>query len=412
MPFSDIAARLLAARANPFVAGAMGSMAEPAPVPPTQPAAQSPGLFSRLLGAAFPVSSDGGAVTPEQQQAGQQQGLINFGVGLLANSGTGIPLGQRLGEALQFGRQSAQGSINDQLQRELLRARAAELKRGPGGAQGDPALVAEYKFAQQNGYKGSFTDYAASKQIQGQGGIGNFNPGDYTPESLQAYLASRSTQNPLGDPSVLKRYAAPVTTVRTVEGVPTVVSADRGGGNVTQTRLSNLPATAAAAGAIKTAEAEGAATGKAVGEAKGGVQKKGIEAGNVIKLLDQADALVPIATGSGIGSMVDSAAGFFGASPAGAQAAAELKVIGANLVLGLPRLEGPQSDRDTALYKEAAAQLGDDTVPAATKKAALQTVRAIQEQYKDQFEKGTGAGNIPAGSRDVSSLVEKYRTKK
>lgn len=245
-----------------------------------------------------------------------------------------------------------------------------------------------------------------------QGAVGNFNPGDYSPDSLQAYLGSRTDQKPLGDISLLKRYSAPIATVRNVENVPTFISGDRTGGNIKQTPLSTLPDTAAAAGALKSAESEGAATGKATGEAKGAIQKKGIESGNVIKLLDQADALVPLATGSGIGSIADSAAGFFGASPAGAQAAAELKVIGANLVLGLPRLEGPQSDRDTALYKEAAAQLGDDTVPAATKKAALQTVRAIQEQYKEQFEEGTGASNIPAGSVDVQSLVEKYRTRK
>jgi hypothetical protein len=408
MPFGDffLRQRLLNQGVNPY-SGAGG------PSTPGGPPANQ-GLLGRLSAAAFPVSDDGGAVTPEQQRAAQMQGLLGFGTSLLANSGSQPGprqgLGSLLGQALQQGQGAAQGSITDQLQRELLRAKVADAKNSV--VSRDPSLVAEYKFAQANGYKGTFADYSASKQIQGQGGIGNFNPGDYTPDSLQAYLTSRSPENPLGDPSLLRRYAAPVTTVRTVEGVPTVINAPRGGGTVTQTPLSNLPATAAAAGAIKAAEGEGAATGKATGEAKGGIQKKGIEAGNVIKLLDQADALVPIATGSGIGSMVDSAAGFFGASPAGAQAAAELKVIGANLVLGLPRLEGPQSDRDTALYKEAAAQLGDDTVPAATKKAALATVRSIQEQYREQFEKGTGSGSVPAGSADVKSLVEKYRTKK
>ena len=403
MPFSDffLKQKLLAQGVNPY-SGAGG---------PSTPggAPANPGLLARLTGAAFPANDASGLTTPEQQRAAQQQGLLSFGTSLLANSGSqpgprrGIaPL---IGQALQDGQGAAQGGINAQLQQLLLKSRIDASKQEAAGQ--DPAKVREYQFAKQNGFTGTYQEFL---QI-GQGGIGNVNPGDYTPESLQAYLGSRTQQNPLGDTALLKRYAAPLTTVRTVEGVPTVISADRGGGNVNQTRLSSLPATAAAQGSIKSAEAEGAATGKATGEAKGGIQKKGIEAGNVIKLLDQAESLVDLSTGSGLGSIVDSAAGFFGASPAGAQAAGKLKVIGANLVLGLPRLEGPQSDRDTLLYKEAAAQLGDDTAPAATKKAALATVRAIQEQYREQFEKGTGASNIPAGSRDVQSLVEKYRTK-
>jgi hypothetical protein len=407
MPFSDFILRqkLLNQGVNPY-SGAGG------PSTPGGPGTAPRGFFDRLTSAAFPVSDDGGLVTPEQQQAGSRQGLLQFGTSLLANSGSQPGprqgLGALVGQALQQGQARAQGSIDAQLQRELLRAKVAQSRMETGGQ--DPAKVREYQFAKQNGYTGTYQEFL---QL-GQGGVGNFNPGDYTPESLNQYLASRTQQSPLGDPSLLKRYAAPLTTVRTVEGVPTVINAPRtaGGGAVTQQPLSNLPATAAAQGAIKAAESEGTATGTQVGAAKGGVQKKGIEAGNVLKLLDQADALVDVSTGSGLGSIVDSAAGFFGAAPAGAQAAGKLKVIGANLVLGLPRLEGPQSDRDTALYKEAAAQIGDDTAPAATKKAALATVRAIQEQYREQFEKGTGSSNIPAGSADVNSLVEKYRTKK
>lgn len=397
MPFSDffLRQRLLNQGVNPY-SGAGG------PSTPGQPA---PGLLGRLSAAAFPASDASGLTTPEQQRAAQQQGLLSFGTSLLANSGSqpgprrGI--GSLIGQALQDGQGASQGGINSQLQQMLL---AAKIKEAQNGGQ-DPAKVREYQFAQKNGFKGSYQDFL---QL-GQGGIGNFNPGQYTPESLEDYLASRTPENPIGDVSLLQRYVAPAAPVVTdVAGVKTVVQPTRGGGPVQQQPLTTLPATVDAGRQIKEGEAVGAATGKATGEALGGIQKKGIEAGNVLGMLDQAEGLIDISTGSGAGAAVDSVAGFFGFAPDGAQAAASLKVLQSNLVLGLPRLEGPQSDRDTALYKEAAAQIGDPSIPAATKKAALKTVREIQERYRDQFQ----AGGAKPAKPNVNSLVEKYRTKK
>jgi len=43
------------------------------------------------------------------------------------------------------------------------------------------------------------------------------------------------------------------------------------------------------------------------------------------------------------------------------------------------------------LYREAAGQIGDPTVPAALKKAALQTVRQIQQKYVER-----ASGEAPA----------------
>jgi len=80
------------------------------------------------------------------------------------------------------------------------------------------------------------------------------------------------------------------------------------------------------------------------------------------------------ATQSGAGKLIDQGAAFFGQSTEGAQQAAKLKVIGAKLVGTVPRFSGPQSDKDVQLYKEAAGQVGDDSVPIATRKAALETV--------------------------------------
>ena len=55
----------------------------------------------------------------------------------------------------------------------------------------------------------------------------------------------------------------------------------------------------------------------------------------------------------------------------------------AAIMLRQPRMEGPQSDRDVQLYREAAGQIGDPSVPRETKKAALQTIRRLQAIYKN-----------------------------
>jgi len=404
MPFSDffLKQKLLAQGVNP-VSGAGG---------PSTPggAPANPGLFQGLLGAAFPVSDASGLTTPEQQRAAQQQGLLGFGTSLLANSGPQPGprqgFGSLVGQALQAGQGAATGGINQQIQQMLLSAKINEAKNGAQGQ--DPALVAEYKFAKENGYTGSFQEYAATKQNQGQGGIGNFNPGDYTPESLQAYLTSRTPQNQLGDPSLLKRYSAPVTAIRNVENVPTAINVDRTGGGITQTPLSTLPATANAARTVKAAEAEGAATGGATGDARGAILKRGIAGAQVQDLLSIAEPLIELSTGSGAGAATDSFLSFFGFAPDGALAAAQLKPLEAALISAQPRLEGPQGVLDLKLYKEAAANIGDPSVPAAAKKAALQTIRQIQQKAQQAAGQQQGppslSGATPTNRPPLSSF--------
>ena len=153
--------------------------------------------------------------------------------------------------------------------------------------------------------------------------------------------------------------------------------------------LTTLAQEAAAGSELKRQESAGGALGKAQGEIAGGIQTKGANAEVVTGLLDEADKLVTKATGSPLGAGVDVAAGLFGKATEGAKATSQLKVIQAGLMLNMPRMEGPQSDRDVALYREAAAQVGDSTVPREIKQAALKTIRQIQDKYK---ERAAGAG--------------------
>lgn len=111
------------------------------------------------------------------------------------------------------------------------------------------------------------------------------------------------------------------------------------------------------------------------------------------------------ATSSGAGKLRDAAGNFIGYATEGSIAAASLKPVGDLALKMVPRFEGPQSDKDTASYKEASGQLANEGLPVATRKAAAQTVLRIMRARKGQFvneamaNEGIGAGGpaLPAG---------------
>ena len=112
----------------------------------------------------------------------------------------------------------------------------------------------------------------------------------------------------------------------------------------------------------------------------------------LLPLLDQAEKLIDGATGSYLGAGVDQAARFAGLSTDGAKNIAQLSVIEGNIMMAQPRMEGPQSNMDVALYRQMAALIGDPTVPAPTKRAALRVVRDMHSKYpSDQGAPASGS---------------------
>lgn len=95
--------------------------------------------------------------------------------------------------------------------------------------------------------------------------------------------------------------------------------------------------------------------------------------------------LLEKSTASGAGKLVDVGAAFFGQATPGAIAAASLKPIADLGLKMIPRFEGPQSDKDTASYKEAAGQLANEALPTATRKSAAQTMIRIMKARQGQF---------------------------
>ena len=122
-------------------------------------------------------------------------------------------------------------------------------------------------------------------------------------------------------------------------------------------------------------------TGQPVGGAKGNAGQRVQDAKDALATIAMAEKLIDQATGSGLGSAIDATAGFFGKSTSGAQAGAQLKALEGDLVAKMPKMSGPQSDKDVLLYKQMAGQIGDSSVPRETKKAALRTIREIQNRY-------------------------------
>lgn len=131
------------------------------------------------------------------------------------------------------------------------------------------------------------------------------------------------------------------------------------------------------------------------------------DAENALTAIAQAEGLLNQATGSYGGVAADEVMRVFGVSTPGAQAAAQLKAIEGELLSKMPKMSGPQSDKDVLLYKQMAGQIGDPTIPAATKRSALGAIKQIQSRY-------AGAPNVPKDAQQpsaapsITDLLEKY----
>lgn len=316
-----------------------------------------------------------GLLSDEEKAAAQRAGLMNFGASMLASSGpsaTPNRLGPALGQAMIAGQTGQSAQIQQALNAALLKKQMAQAER-----VNTPSAVNEYEYAKANGFKGTFDEWkriAAAKPAV-PAGIQEYEYfSKLTPEEQQKFLSiQRSPVVPQvgqynGGLALIDRVNKSVTPLSTAES--------EGQAAATKARL----------------ESEAKGIGSAVGDAKGALQKKAINAMNVIEMVDLADPLVEVATGSGPGAAADKVAGFFGKSLDGDQAIAQLQILQANMMLNMPRMEGPQSDRDAMLYKEAAGQIGDPTAPRERKKAALKTIRDLQQKYAEVAEKPEAGG--------------------
>ena len=125
------------------------------------------------------------------------------------------------------------------------------------------------------------------------------------------------------------------------------------------------------------------------------------DARETLDVLGEAIPLLDTATGSGLGSLRDSGAAFFGQATEGAAANAQLRVLATRLTAKVPRFEGPQSDKDVAEYKAAAGDLANDKLPTATRKAAGSTLLRLSRKAVQQAGQPSGSSAGGAGGRTI-----------
>ena len=105
------------------------------------------------------------------------------------------------------------------------------------------------------------------------------------------------------------------------------------------------------------------------------------DANEALAIIQSAREIIPKSTGSYFGAGVDQVGRVFGASTGGDTAAAQLKALEGALVSKMPKMSGPQSDKDVLLYKQMAGEIGDPTIPQSRKLAALQVIEQIQQRH-------------------------------
>ena len=157
----------------------------------------------------------------------------------------------------------------------------------------------------------------------------------------------------------------------------------------------------------------------AVGKPSAGFEKAGAAKKKLSTDLDMAiselekatkdGGLIDKSTGSGAGALVDAAAGFFGKATPGSIAVGQMKPIFDLVLKMVPRFEGPQSDKDTTSYREAAGELANPATPNERKKVAgkeiLRLMRERKGQFIDKSVEGTEA-DVPASGFKVLGVEQ------
>lgn len=140
-------------------------------------------------------------------------------------------------------------------------------------------------------------------------------------------------------------------------------------------------------------------TGMAPGQAVPAVKPTAVkDANEALALIRQAEEIIPKSTGSYAGAAVDQVGRFFGASTGGDTAAAQLKALEGALVSKMPKMSGPQSDKDVLLYKQMAGEIGDPTIPQSRKLAALEVIKTIQQRHAGPQAELPAPGAMGSGS--------------
>jgi hypothetical protein len=185
-------------------------------------------------------------------------------------------------------------------------------------------------------------------------------------------------------------------------GQPVVVDGNTGkpiqgqaGGTVTATTVTPAQLEAKQSGLTKKEDV----IGKTEGEQVASDMKNQRFADSTYGLIAPIAEQIKKSTGSGVGAAVDSLAATIGKSTDGAKAIQQLKILSYPILANVPRFEGPQSDYDVQVYKQAAGDFANDKLPVETRLAALQGMISLLKKYdKEGKNDWTFGGNAPGSA--------------
>lgn len=115
-------------------------------------------------------------------------------------------------------------------------------------------------------------------------------------------------------------------------------------------------------------------------------------------ILPEAERLLQGATGSRTGAAIDAIGGAFGYTTEGRKITAQLEVLAGQLVSMMPRMEGPQSDKDVAMYKAMAGNIADPTKTVAERQAALKTIKRMTQKAEADLARSEKQAGQPSGA--------------
>jgi hypothetical protein len=133
-------------------------------------------------------------------------------------------------------------------------------------------------------------------------------------------------------------------------------------------------------------------------------KQKNLDLDSTISELERATkpgGLIETATSSYLGAGRDIVAKTFDYATPGAVASGALAPIYDKVLKMVPRFEGPQSDKDTASYNNAAGNLTNPTTPSAVKMAAAKEILRLMKARKAQFltrDMAEGSGIVADGA--------------
>lgn len=172
---------------------------------------------------------------------------------------------------------------------------------------------------------------------------------------------------------------------------------------VKQARQYGVDIAGSTAGSKKTAESEAGVVSTA--------KQSENRAAQLSAAIDEAEKLLPKATGSYLGAATDIAGRVVGITTESSQASAKLDTLAGWMTANVPRMEGPQSDKDVQSYQTMAATVGDRTRPIAERQAALSVLKSLQEKYSGLNKNIIGGEQNTFGTKTASNQSAADRLK-